>query len=511
MLNRLDPLFQIFEERISFYYDPNVFMEKIINVYLYFKTNNMRRTRLMSRTVEGRIGNDELQIIFGQELFNKLIECGILTEKLLYKYNEILAIDDTDIYLKEKKMWYSSYSSRINILFAIISEIDKMMNGNISRNKIIRDKDAIQMQIENILKYELTIRIYQYIYYSNVYLKDENIPQGMTKEEMIEIAFEYVYYYHLNYYLDFCKMFLGCIDKPPPPKNAKPIGKGALGSVFEIEPGFVEKTLSSVRIERSIFEFFKNICLYEEFPENIAEPVLFTIGSNLLYIKMKKIDGQTLFDYIVNNKKFINLSNEDKYKIIKEISIKCSNILKRMQDTSDFIHYDFNLRNIIIDDTDDNINIYLLDFDKSLFKINNIYIFTFHQMLNINILKDNEFKKSIDLFRYISKFFTLLDDLKSYQEGYKNENNEQIKDFINKTITNYVLIIISNIFFGVNDNNIGVRIFKITGKYSWPTILSIYKRERYKVCKLLNRELISRNTPLYITNFIPNYFNKKWY
>lgn len=492
--SELSRILQIFESKISFHYNQRLFFEKMKRIDEFMK--EITKSILINDRLFDLLGNDELVNIFGDKIYHFLTENGILTQKLLNQYQELLAINgDENLKIKVKDMWYISYQSRIEILFAILS---------IPMDHV----ETFIYNVENMLKLELSMRVYQYIYYSNEYLKEEYIPPpDKTREMMIEIAFEYVYYHYLNFYLDFCKMFLGCVDKPLP-ENPIIIGKGALGSVIEIEPGIVEKMLSSDRIERSIFEFFKNICLYEEFSEYIAEPVLFTIGSNLLYIKMKKIDGQTLFDYIVSNKKFINLSNEDKYKIIKEISIKCSNILKKMQDTSDFIHYDFNLRNIIIDD---NINIYLLDFDKSLFKINNIYIFTFHQMLNINILKDNEFKKSIDLFRYISKFFTLLDDLKSYKEGYKKKNNEEIKDFINKTITNYVLIMISNIFFGVNDINIGVRIFKITGKYSWPTILSIYKKERYKVCKLLNRVLISGNIPLYIRNFIPNYFNMKWY
>lgn len=498
--SKLDRMFQLMESKILFHYDKRKFIRKINSIDEWLR-DKRKEDMMINDGKFDRLGNEELRDILGIEIYNFLERNDVITEKLKNRYHNVFGSNgDDNLKMKLKKTFMISYTSRIELLFAILA---------IPRE----NEDVFIYNVENILKMELTMRIYQYIYYSNHYLQieDEEI-----RKKMIEIAFEYVYYHYLNYYLDFCKMFLGCTDKTII-NNRISVGKGAYGNVYEIEEekGIIEKKIDNIRIEKTLFEFFKQICLNHEFPQYIPEPILFTMGKNFLYIKMEKIEGETLFSYFLENREFIELPINEKYEKIKNISIIISNLLFEMQQKMNFVHYDCNFRNIMINIHEGKIKMYLIDFDKTLLKINGIYIYTFNKYFEINIFTNDLFRNSIDLFRYIGEFFKLEDNIKLFKREYKNRNITNIRSYIDRRINNINLLKIAKIFYGIENSNINLTIKNIMkqigydyAKNGWPIYLSSKLILRYNTMKVLNTDLIRSNK--YILNFVHSYFIRIW-
>ncbi len=518
--SELTRILQIFESKISFHYNDDVFIAKINRIHEFMREKGITKSILINDGLFEFFGNDELENIFGPDIYLFLKENGILTQKLLNQYQELLAINgDKNRRMKLKYMWYKSYQSRIEILFEIL-------------RIPMENRDVFIYMVENMLKLELIMRVYQYIYYSNEYLKEENIPPGKTREMMIEIAFEYVYYHNLNFYLDFCRMFLGCIDKEIN-RNRIGIGKGAIGEIYKIDrldgQTVIEKKMQNVRTERMLFEFFKQICLYEIFSENITEPIEFIFGYNEIYIQMIEIDGENVLKYILEDKIFITLTNEKKYEILKNISIEISNVLLKFQDKIQFIHYDFNPRNIMIKVEwkegnrieIEKIKVIFIDFDKTFFKLRDMYIYTFNRFLYPNIFGSEDFNRSIDLFRYIAEICNLKNNISTLKSNkYKNLRNNNIEKVINNSIgTENLKKIIMKFFNIVNRNRIEISIemirimIKLRKKdYSkfWDVFLSSMNTLRKEVFREISIDLVPPKSNLYIDRFIPIQFNKVW-
>lgn len=514
--SQLSRMLQIFESKLSFHYDKHQFMMKIEEMDRFMRERGITILNLINDDFFLTFGNDEIENILGDEVYHFLKRNGILTRKLINQYEELFAIDeDENRRMKLKQMWYKSYTSRIEILFAILT---------IPRE----NEDVFIYNVENILKMELTMRIYQYIYYSNNYLKDENLVNGKTKEFMIEIVFEYVYYNYLNYYLNFCKFLLGCTDKVI--NNSKILGKGAIGNIYKTETitgeTIIEKRTNDARQERMLFEFFKQICLYEMFGENITEPIQYIFGRNDIYIQMREIEGENVLKYILEDREFIGSTEEDKYEMLKNISIEISTVLMKFQDKIKFIHYDFNPRNIMIKVERkkenrrqiDRIKVIFIDFDKTFFEMENTYIYTFNRFLYKNMFESNNFYRSIDLFRYIAEICNIKNNISTLKSNkYKNLRNNETEGIINNSIGQENLKKIILKFFDIRNENISNKINRIMMKINkiiyfkyWDIYLSSMKGLREEVFREINRELVPPISNLYIDRFIPTLFNEVW-
>lgn len=150
--------------------------------------------------------------------------------------------------------------------------------------------------------------------------------------------------------------------------------------------------------------------------------------------------GDTLMS-ILNNINFIKLSDKKKSQVIANILIKTCELLEKLQTNFGFIHCDMILDNILIDiDENYNINnIYIIDFELTILKINGFYKLSYDKKkYNYNKLynsPNNLFWKTIDIFFLIFVLFYRI-YRKIYYKKLVKELVENFKINITKKETN---------------------------------------------------------------------------
>jgi hypothetical protein len=187
-------------------------------------------------------------------------------------------------------------------------------------------------------------------------------------------------------------------------------------------------------------------------------------SSGYLYQNMERIEFPTLFEFIVDlyNERS-NIDATSKNRILLNVLLKISEQLNNLQNICGFIHGDFHSGNIFVNYlSDDNINIYFIDFGYSVVKLpiisNNSkeYILSSSQKFNLKYnsmnLYNNPNLRRIDLFHLFRDFYSLINSIininnfSSKLDIIKNKltKNSNFKNFINKLFTKLNLREINN-------------------------------------------------------------------
>ncbi len=463
--------------KIQFNYDFERPKNSQNNNYFIFKIHNLKRNpiilsiipsyttqqnKLNKITTELLKGEKSLKKIFGEELFNELNRIGILDDKSIDIYNKQYVRRNRDSAYAKLKIWVKTFFEKIEILEKILNLLDKNLLTKENVDKIFVDS------ILNVLGL--------YLFTCNYILREH----FEERNKLLEWAYEGLYYNYMGIYFNFINNFLNCNDEGIKNNFEKtPFNEGFVGKVYKSDNlKFIlkeqkeepEKTIH--RFERTFFEFFKQLCLYKNnklhFLEEIyfPEPHLFIFGNRKIFVKMEFVQGDTLIMYFykkftfINNKNNINNNNKNNLKknIVYNFLIQISDIIKKLQNQLNFVHGDLNVKNVLIssDNSNSKINIKLIDFDVSILKYNNLYIFNFFKFLDLNELFDkknknnlSDFSKSIDLLRmmnyfcYLGEFINLL--------IIKNKNIHNIKKKYG--LEDKVVELINKIYFNSYNGN----------------------------------------------------------
>jgi hypothetical protein len=354
----------------------------------------------------------------------------------------------------------------------------------------------------------------------------------------------------------FAREFLNTDDKHP--KLGESIGgaKGAKGTIFHVIGNDNEliKRSNANKADRNLIEFFGHevmkilsLMFLDTFIKNsIIYTKNYYIGSLYGFFQMQRIfpnkNKQTIFNKIntildklqhkfnieqsipkkgdtlmsiINNINFIRLDDKKKSQIIANILIKTCELLEKLQTSIGFIHCDMILDNVLVDiDEDYKVNnIYIIDFELTIFKINDFYKLSYDKKkYNYNILynsPNNLFWKTIDIFFLIFVLFyriyrkiypkKLVKELVSnlHIKTNKTETTKQNKNiYLNEIIPEKFQKFISETVLGLNN----VDIYYDSKKYLDRTESYIHKYFHYSFAneeffnKFFNR--INQDNPL---------------
>ncbi len=350
-----------------------------------------------------------------------LLHYHIIDPKLVQERNIILG---TNKILFKK---YFSLSWSYNVQFRVKMILDILQIPNMS--------EKIHMLIFK-MKLELVLIIYQYVFYTNYFIEDRRrIPEGKTLDYMFRWIYEYIFYGNLNYHLHFIRVFLNTQDKEISTPN---LGAGNTGIVTS-EGGIATKRIPYIYFEKTIFEFFKHLILYDIQPENIPRLDSFYIGDKFLYINMEAVEGPTYLQYM-NSESFTILNQNTQIRKLNQLTRHLIPLLIELQEKCHFIHLDLNLGNIMLTNTSEEINyrnitqnkLHLIDFEKLILQKDGMYYFTYQRYLKFEDIFMNEhpnFWKSIDLFRYFLNFERFQGS--SIRRVLKISNNELSRENMN--------------------------------------------------------------------------------
>ncbi len=468
--------------KIQFNYDFEKIENSQNNNYFIYKINDLKRNpiilsiipsytiqknKLNRITTELLKGEKSLKKIFGEELFNELNRIGILDDKSIDIYNKQYVRRNRDSAYAKLKIWVKTFFEKIEILEKILNLLDKNLLTKENVDKIFVDS------ILDVLGL--------YLFTCNYILREH----FEERNKLLEWAYEGLYYNYMGILFDFIDNFLNCNDENIKQefKNQK-IGKGGFGNIFlSKNKKIILKEIQDInkkRFERLFLEFFKQVCLHTKKPEYIPNPYFFIFGDKKIYISMEYLEGFDLFKFYTNKiKNILNINmtnnelNKKKSKIVYDFFIIIANVLKDLQDDLSFIHNDLNMNNIIILEKNNIFNLKIIDFDYSVFKINDLYIFNYNKYTDItNIIYYNKinkklelsnFSKSIDLIRIVSYFlffgkYYYDKELKKIINGnendliqkFKNDKTIIIKNF---DLNNNLIKKIKEEYFGIINNN----------------------------------------------------------
>lgn len=435
--------------KINFNFNFDTFIQKFKTIRYFMKDIN--RKYFLDPEITGNMinGKKHIENIFddfekkyplngkykGKKIFYFLIQNNILDEI----FNETYYLQYTHRY-------------RVAATYGLIELINIYKARIYFLYKLIRIQDLTKQKLTELIINELILPcIEKYLFYINFGM----INNFRNKEAIFETCFEDFYYYHLKLNLHFIVNFLNCENKNFR-NNYKKINEGVYGDIYNIierknNSFFTNKILKKSKkpvLERAFFEFFKQCCIVQEFDignnsllKNIVPKIYeMSFGQNEVYIKMEKIEGDTLLkeyynDINLHNKNLANLNTYKEKKIIN-LLLKLSNIIKECQ-IKKFIHNDFNLRNIMINSEN---QIKLIDFDFSIIFTHNLYLFNYVKKIDFkNIFEYNDgsielsnFSKSIDLFRCTMYIFFLGNYINSYITKYNTKTNPELSEQLNK-------------------------------------------------------------------------------
>lgn len=404
ILRQIDDLFDSIEinQKINFNFNFDDFIEKCIRMKEFMTNKDL--------FINERIKNDIIQgekdfdTIFPNEIFNFLISNGIIDFSLIFEYK----LQYTHRFRKLARLrleeLYTFYEHKINWIFDLLS------------SDFIDNRDPILLKnsiIDNIIK----PYIKKYLFYIN-YTLNNLFDQ---KELFFEIAYEDFYYYNLHFSLHFIKNFLECVNKNDL-INKKEYGFS--GNIFEKNNSIIKKFREPV-LEKQFFEFFKHLCICYEFNKNEKLrnkiPIIyeFLLGKTDVYLQMEKIDGLNLLQYVFNNIEEVLIKNNQDLNTFKKhffinIFHKVGELVKNFHEIM-FTHQDLNSKNIMIIIEEKSINLKLIDFEFSIIKTNDLFIFNYLKYLDINHIFEKkynriiytDFIKSNDLIRFTINYFNL--------------------------------------------------------------------------------------------------------
>jgi len=324
-------------------------------------------------------------------------------------------------------------------------------NGAITKNKYI--KDIINRRIEILnestnfeeflveLQKEFIIIFFDYIKFIsniiNIYISNnknnaeefsKTLKTTYNENDIVSLNGHVMYYIEIYYYtkllfhISFVYSFLDIqsAEKKNLPNNivgdGKYLNEGYHGVVYNCpnNNGCVIKKTHITKNLKNIFEFLKldliNL-LFESsnLKPNIPKVEKFIFAKNNSYSFITKVPGITLLK-LLTSATYIKKSDNEKFKIIQTIFIKLCEQLKILQKNIRFMHNDLNIGNLIID-FNDNVTfdkvkeIYLIDFEKSIFQLNDQPLYVFNNYREFTILyqyifgnKFGTFWKSCDIF-----------------------------------------------------------------------------------------------------------------
>lgn len=525
------------EDKIEFIFDFSLVKRKLryIQRVLYnIPIDVFINEPLQNDFLKGDMMMDELFIKhIGPDLHKFLVNVKILNKGILDEYNLQYTHKHRQAAFYTLSEIYNNYCDRIHLIYFIcLRNLTKFTN----KQMIMK-----MMNQKMILK-----PLEKYLFYINYGL----IHFFEYKEEILATSFEDFYYLHLKQNILFIISLFECTDNYFKTLSKNPFNKGGQGDLYDMRDGTVLKiTQKNLSYEKSFFEFFKQCCLYKQFPEFIVSSYKIIFGKKSSGIIMEKINGQNYLSYyldIILNNKDENKQNIEKLKYEETMGLfvlkdekfkeeegflkKISKIIKRCQEKK-FVHRDLNFRNIMIDK---NKKLYLIDFDFSIISIHNIYILNYRNYLNFDNIFNIQnkyidltlFAKSIDLFRIMIHYFVIYYYSSIHQKPKETEN---IK-FFNKNpylfeTNSGLLRMFEKIFYGTsnpkikfyleNKSNIQNKSY-IIKKYglSGFSYSNIYKIRKYIFEEFLKEPIYwgdKIRTPLYknwIEPFIPEEFLK---
>lgn len=425
IIHKIDELLNNIElnQKINFNFNFDIFIDKCIRMREFMTSKDL----FINKQIKNDIiqGEKDFDTIFPNEIFNFLISNDIIDFSLIFEYK----LQYTHRFRKLAKLrleeLYTFYEHKINWIFDLLS------------SGFIENRDKIFLNnfiIDNIIKPYIKKYLF-YINYTLNYLYDQ-------KEFIFEIAFEDFYYYNLNLSLHFIRNFLKCINRQDL-RNENRKQEGGYGDVYEIlqtvrkksntppynyiftEELVILKKSKKPVLEKQFFEFFKQLCICHEFNKNERLkdkiPVIydFMLGETDVYISMEKLNGLNLLQYVYNNIE-LALSNRNidivtfKNKFFKNIFLKVGELVKDYQQVM-FLHQDLNPRNVIVVQEGDSINLKLVDFDFSVIKANELFIFNYGRYIDMDHIFEKQNDKifytyfiiSSDLIRFMIHFFGL--------------------------------------------------------------------------------------------------------
>ncbi len=409
--------------------------------------------------------NEDLtyEMIKGEKTLNKIFEeYGKKNPSTFYKWNIIFDFLINNKIFNELfiETYYLQFTHRYRkaAIYALIELVNIYKSRINFIYEILRINDLTEEKLTEVIINRLILPcIEKYLFYINYGM----INNFENKEAIFETCFEDFYYYQLKQNLHFIVDFLDCDELNFP---VTPINSGATSNIFNYGHNKIIKKVNDNTYEKIFFEFFKQCCVNQKLASYSVENYEIKIGKNICGIIMNKIDGMTLMHYYKYwvEQNIVDENFEEKKNIlIYNILNSIGNILNNCQ-IHNFVHRDFNPRNIMvkIDENNNIIQYVLIDFDYSIISFENIFIINYRRHFNFdNIFEifNNEngskqivltdFAKSIDLFRLLIYFFTV----GPYTQEFLEIRNENVKLYdINKK-SEFFDLLYKNLY-GININ-----------------------------------------------------------
>jgi hypothetical protein len=468
-----------------------------------------------------------------REIIKDVFKNDVLLYQKCMKF--IMSDEDIDTYFEREKesfdflqkydiiddAFFNYYSY---ILFDLLNKFNNkkyyLKQILIYRLKLINDiLNSAQFILE--LKEELIHITEEHILNDTILM---NYPlEGYSRDTCIIYNKEQFIYTQQLCHILFISNFLDLTDENPELGNIIPGAKGGLGSIYnsKIHNNRVIKKQCIDKFEYNWGEFAKHCYFYniiKEFNDTnlfstITVPYSISFGCESIYFEMERIysndtknnivkKGDTLPN-ILNNLKFAELSENIKSQIICDILISIFKIFNKLQIKMNFLHFDMNLNNIMVNiDYTDEIytlnNVYIIDYEKIIFNFNDIYFLYKIKYINYDNYYANDYKLTYDsIYLLYSLFYRLY-----YRVQNKiNKNIKLLNSSLNEPLNKNKYI--NRILPRKLRNDISIKIFGMSDK------VDLYKSG----ANYLNKKKF--HTPesikYYYFNFINDVFTRNFF
>ena len=215
-------------------------------------------------------------------------------------------------------------------------------------------KNLIQEFLNIIAKYMNYISYY-ISYYINNY-KNKKINERWFYRIIKYYTTIYLYTIFISHN-EFIKNICNLNDNNPNIHFSKMLGKGASGAVYdninESKSNLAHKsTLLAHHLMKNILEYIRTVLSNHITQKNMHNKEILNIynlklGRQYNYIKMDKLSGLCLYDFIISDI-YTSLTLEHKFNVLKKIFLQIATSLRNIHSKMFFIHSDLHPQNIWI-------------------------------------------------------------------------------------------------------------------------------------------------------------------